>query len=137
MNSQNGFNSYNNRNQYNPDYNNLNNNYCEQYNNNYSYQNNYNYPQYNNNNINQYGNIVRYYNNYPVYSYIPPSFPQQNNNEIKENTEKEQKKDKQIKRGILLNLKKQDMCFLRPPEYQPGYLGQAYGKPKYIENPPK
>ena len=134
MNSQNGFNSYNNQIQFNPDYNNLNNNYCEQYNNNYSYQNNY--PQYNND-FNQYGNIIKYHNNYPVYSYIPPSFPSQSNNETKMIKEKEQNKDKQVKRGILLNIKKQDMCFLRPPEYQPGYIGPAFGIPKYAQNPPK
>jgi len=73
----------------------------------------------------------------PVYSYIPPSFPLQNNNETKINKENEQNEDKQIKRGILLNIKKQDMCFLRGPEYQPGYIGQAFGIPKYAQNPPK
>ena len=39
-----------------------------------------------------------------------------------------------LRRGIILNIKKEDMCYLRPPEFHKAYIGQSYGKPKYAEN---
>ena len=131
-------NSYNIQSEYNNNYNYSNNNY-DQNNNNYIAQNNNNnynyntsYDQYNNNE-----NIIKYYNNYPVYSYIPPSYHSQEKNEI-QRTNSNLKENENKKKGIFLKIKKEDMCYLRPPEYQPGYIQQQYyGKPKYAENPPQ
>ena len=128
---------YNNNNNYsnNNNYTQYTNYYSNNFNNNSSVQNNYN------NENNKYGNIIKYYNNYPVYSYIPPSIPQQNVIDIKvENTsnkEKENPKNTKLRRGIMLNIKKEDMCYLRPPEFQDGYIQQTYGKPNYIEKKPE
>ena len=129
MNPQNGYYPYYDQNQYNNGYNN---------------NMNYNYDQYqNNNNYNQYGNINYYYNNNPVYSVVPPSNPSQNyskeeNKEIKvTNENKNETKNTKLKKGIMLNIKKENMCYLRPPEYQPGYIKQTYGVPQYAQNPPK
>ena len=142
MNSQSEYNSYNIQSEYNNNYNYSNNNY-DQKNNNYTAQNNdynYNYntsyDQYNNN-YNNNENIIKYYNNYPVYSYIPPSYHSQEKNEI-QRTNSNLKENENKKKGIFLKIKKEDMCYLRPPEYQPGYIPQQYyGKPKYAENPPQ
>ena len=62
----------------NDNYNNNSNKNYDKSNNNYPFQNNndYIYDPYNN----KYGYIIKYHNNYPVYSYIPPSFPPQNKN---------------------------------------------------------
>ena len=115
-----------------------NNNNNVQSNNNYKFQNNgnYIYDPYNN----KYGYIIKYHNNYPVYSYIPPSFPPQNNNYTQitnSNIIEKNPQNTKLKRGIILNIPKEHICYLRPPEYQPGYIKQSYGKPKYIENPPQ
>ena len=40
-------------------------------------------------------------------------------------------------RGIILRYKKSDICHLRPPECNPGYVGQIIGKPPYAKDPPK
>ena len=127
MDSQNGYYPYYNQNQYNNGYNrynNINYNYYQDQNN-----NNYKY--------NQNGNINQYYNNNPVYPIIPPSNSYQNENENKlsiENKNEEKEKKPKLKRGIVLNFKKENMCFLRGPEYQPGYINQTYGKPQFIQN---
>ena len=138
MSSQPDSNSFNYQYQNNNNYNSNSNNNYDQNNKNYSFQNNndYIYDPYNN----KYGYIIKYHNNYPVYSYIPPSFPPQNkNNNQTTNSYKNEKvsQNTKLKRGIILNIPKEDICYLRPPEYQPGYIKQTYGKPKYIENPPK
>ncbi len=142
MSNQNLSNYYNNSGQYCNHYNYSNNNYgyynqdlySNQTNNNNNINNNY----YNNNINNKYGKIVTYYNNNPVYSYIPPSIPSQNQNDIKvenlDSKEKENQKNTKLRRGIILNIKKEDMCYLRPPEFHKAYIGQSYGKPKYAEN---
>ena len=133
-------------------YNNNNYNYAGQYNN--YYQNNYNY--YNNNNYNNpYGNIVNYYNNYPVYASIPASGAYANNQEESNEVNNEQAymkkpskessnligktslKSKKSKGGIVLTYKKQDICHARPPQYAPGFIGMAPGKPAYAMKPPQ
>ena len=134
MNSQSEANSFN----YQYPNNNSNNN-NDQSNNNYTFQNNdnYIYDPYNN----KYGYIIKYHNNYPVYSYIPPYFPPQNSNNntqiTNSNIIEKNPQNTKLKRGIILNIPKEHICYLRPPEYQPGYIKQSYGKPKYIENPPQ
>ena len=144
-------NEYNNNN-YNL-YNNLNynNNYNQYDNNNYSnYQNNYNYSNYSNynyNNNNQYGNVIKYYNNYPVYSTIPASGftsnsiasttkPAEGNQNTYEKKDSDLKGKTALKRpevrgAIMLNIKPQDYCHARPPEYSPGLVGQKMGVPAY------
>ena len=143
-------NKYNNNN-YNL-YNNLNynNNYNQYDNNNYSnYQNNYNYSNYSNynNNNNQYGNVIKYYNNYPVYSTIPasgftsnsiasstkPAEGSQNTYEKKDSDLKGKTalKRPEVPRVIMLDIKPQDYCHARPPEYSPGLVGQKMGVPAY------
>ena len=144
-------NEYNNNN-YNL-YNNLNynNNYNQYDNNNYSnYQNNYNYSNYSNynyNNNNQYGNVIKYYNNYPVYSTIPASGftsnsiasttkPAEGNQNTYEKKDSDLKGKTALKRpevrgAIMLNIKPQDYCRARPPEYAPGLIGQKMGVPAY------
>ena len=135
MNSQNDLNSFNN-NQYHNN-NNINFNYS---NNNYG-QNNYHFSSQNNNyynneqyNNNYNGNIINYYNNNPVYSYIPPSFPSEHKNSKEINIEKGNSQNSKPKKGIILNIPKQDICYLRPPEFQPGYIKQTYGKPNFVMN---
>ena len=143
-------NEYNNNN-YNL-YNNLNynNNYNQYDNNNYSnYQNNYNYSNYSNynNNNNQYGNVIKYYNNYPVYSTIPasgftsnsiasstkPAEGSQNTYEKKDSDLKGKTalKRPEVPRVIMLDIKPQDYCHARPPEYSPGFVCQKMGVPAY------
>ena len=132
------------------------NNYKDQYNN--YYQNNY----YNNNNNynNPYGNVLHYYNNYPVYASIPASVSYSNNpdsNNQEETTEdnkepyikktskesannligKTSLKSKKSKGGIVLTYNKQDICHARPPQYAPGFIGMAPGKPAYAMKPPQ
>ena len=74
-----------------------------------------------------YRNVVRYYNNYPVYSSIPASIPNSNNqaqndgNYSKKNS-KDTVKHKKHKGAIILNYNKADMCNYRPQEYAPGYV---------------
>ena len=144
-------NDYNNNN-YNL-YNNLNynDNFKQYNNNNYSnYQNNYNYSNYSNynyNNNNQYGNVIRYYNNYPVYTTIPasgftsnsiasstkPAEGSQNTYEKKDSDLKGKTalKRPEVPRVIMLDIKPQDYCHARPPEYSPGLVGQKMGVPAY------
>ena len=139
-------NNYNNRNDYNNNINNYNNlNYSyNQNNNNYQYNNNYN-----NNNFN--GKIIRYYNNYPVYSTIPASVPNSNkeeqdkNNYVKKESENLKKKpllrSRKSKGGIVLSYNPQEMCHLRAPEYAPGYVPRYdpmnQPKPVYGKEPSK
>ena len=134
MNSQNNFyyNSFNNQNQNKNNY-----EYPNYYgSNNYYWQNNSdsNYYQFND----KFGKIIKYHNNHPVYSYIPPSFPSNNDNniEIKESNiiKKKNSQNTKMKKPIKIDIPKEDMCYLRPPEYQPGFIQQASGKPSYVEN---
>ena len=123
-------NYYNNTN----DYNNTNNYY------NNNYQNNY---QYYNNNYN--GKIFHYYNNYPIYSSIPASIPNSNQegyndyNQNKSNNIKDKTslRGKKSKGGIVLKINKQDICHARPPEYAPGYVPTKPGRPAYADQPLK
>ena len=147
------FNNYSdnsNTNQYNYNYNNINyNNYNNNNFNNYN-NNNYNKNYYNNRNYNSnynynYGNIINYHNNYPVYSTIPAStYLSSQSNEGQSNysnNESDLKKETSLSyptetkegRGIMIKIKPEDMCYLRPPEYAPGYIGQMTGIPSYAK----
>ena len=135
MNSQNGLN-YLNNNQYQNNNNNFDyadNNYNQ--NNYYNYQQNNNYYNFNQHNNDQNGNIINYYNNNPVYSYIPPSFPSENKNNSEINNDKQNSQNTKLKKGIILNIPQEDICYLRPPEFQQGYIKQTYGKPNFINKP--
>ena len=145
----NNYNLYNNLN-YNNNYNQYDNNNYSNYQNNYNYNNysNYNYNNYSNYNINnQYGNVIRYYNNYPVYTTIPASGftsnsiasttkPAEGNQNTYEKKDSDLKGKTALKRpevrgAIMLNIKPQDYCRARPPEYAPGLIGQKMGVPAY------
>ena len=143
--------NYNNNTNLNYDYNYSNNN------NNYYNNNNYN-NQYNNNQNNYsqpYGNVLHYYNNYPVYSSIPPQGPYTNNQEQNNNNNENDyskkssndftdQKPKTILRGkkgtkgaIILTPNKQNMCFMREPQYYPNFAGIQKGRPAYTYKHPK
>ena len=150
----NNYNLYNNLN-YNNNYNQYDNNNYSNYQNNYNYSNysNYNYNNYNNynNNNNQYGNVIKYYNNYPIYSTIPASGFTSNSiasttKPAEENQNTYEKKDSDLKGktdlkrpkvhgAIILHIKPQDYCHARPPEYTPGLIGQKMGVPAYARQP--
>jgi hypothetical protein len=34
----------------------------------------------------------------------------------------------------MLNIKKENMCYLRAPEFQPGYVQPTYGMPQFVQN---
>ena len=151
----NSYNLYNNLDYNNNNYNQYNNNSYSNYNNNYNYNNysNYNYNNSNNysNKNNQYGNVIKYYNNYPVYATIPAAGYTSNatttSNPIGENQNTYEKKDSDLKgrtalkrpevpKGIMLKIKPQDICHARPPEYSPGFVGQKMGVPAYARQSP-
>ena len=145
----NNYNNYND-NYYQNDYNN--NYYQNDYNNNY-YHNNY----YQNNYNNPYGNVLQYYNNYPVYATIPASGPYSNNQVQNYNEGNEQYYSKKLStdssslkgKTALKNkpsgevtskpfkIRKEDICYLRPPGHAPGFVSVAPGKPAYANQPPK
>ena len=91
--------------------------------------------------------MIKYYNNYPVYSTIPASGftsnsiasttkPAEGNQNTYEKKDSDLKGKTALKRpevrgGIMLNIKPQDYCHARPPEYSPGLVGQKMGVPAY------